>query len=250
MDAAQALGHGPLWVEENPGAPREDQRGTDPRASDASADRGHSTTLSNTPTDCDNAIPCDFLAFSAHKLHGLTGIGGLWCSERAFDTMVPTLGGGGMIERVTLEGFSAAPGAAAFEPGTPAIAAAVAMDAALSYLEALGLEQVRRHGESLCAQVVQELRKLPGVRILGDPDLARSSLVSFALDGAHPHDVSEWLSVRDVMVRAGHHCAMPLHTALGVRASLRASFGVHCGSADVHRLVEAVREIAEGAAAR
>lgn len=201
-------------------------------------------TVGHMPFAVDEGL-FDFAAFSAHKMHALTGLGVLWCSRRALREMRPALGGGGMIERVTVDGYMPAPAPAAFEPGTPAITAAVSLDAALGYLEAIGMERVAEHGETLCRRAVAGLAAVPGVRILGPLDARRTSLVSFALDRVHPHDVSARLSERGIMVRAGHHCAMPLHRALGVPASVRASFAVHTTERDIDRLVEAVRAIAE-----
>lgn len=187
----------------------------------------------------------DFVAFSAHKMHALTGLGVLWCSRRALAAMRPALGGGGMIERVTVEGYAPAPVPAAFEPGTPAVAAAVSLDAALDYLEGVGMENLARHGAALCRRAVEGLRSVPGVRVLGPREAARSSLVSFTVDGVHPHDVGARLSEHGVMVRAGHHCAMPLHRVLGVPASVRASFAAHTTEKDVDRLVDAVRALVD-----
>lgn len=189
--------------------------------------------------------PWDFVAFSGHKLGSLTGIGALWCSPRALGGMRPAAGGGGMIESVSLDGFTAAPVPWCFEAGTPPIEAAVSLDAALGYLEGQGLDALETHSRSLALLATHGLARIPGVRVLGAIEQPRTALVSFALDRVHPHDASARLSDQGVLVRAGHHCAMPLHRALGVPASLRASLGVHTTIEDVERLVSAVRVLAQ-----
>ena len=199
-------------------------------------------TIGHAPFSVDESL-CDFVAFSAHKMHALTGLGALWCSQRALDSMRPMFGGGGMIERVTVDGYSPASAPAAFEPGTPSIAAAVSLDAALAYLEGIGIDAAANHTTELCRCTVDELKQIDGVRILGPLSMRRTSLVSFSVEGVHPHDLSSRLSDLGIMVRAGHHCAMPLHRALGVPASVRASFAVHSTRDDVERLIEGVRSI-------
>lgn len=149
-----------------------------------------------------------------------------------------------MIESVSLEGFSAAPAPWCFEAGTPPIEAAVSLDAALGYLEEQGLDAFEARSRALALLATHELARIPGVRVLGALDQPRTALVSFALAGVHPHDASARLSDQGVLVRAGHHCAMPLHRALGVPASLRASLGVPTTIEDVERLVAAVRALA------
>lgn len=191
------------------------------------------------------ALPVDFYALSAHKMLGLTGIGALACSPRALERMRPALGGGGMVAQVDARGYAAAPGPQGFEAGTPAIAAAVAWDEALRMLEEAGMEAIRRHVAALAARAQRELSALPGVRVLGGTSPASASLVSFTVDGVHPHDASAALDAEGVLVRAGHHCAKPLHAALGVRASVRASFAGYSSDGDVDALLGAVERLVE-----
>ncbi len=191
------------------------------------------------------ALPVDFYALSAHKMLGLTGIGALACSPRALERMRPALGGGGMVAQVDARGYAAAPGPQGFEAGTPAIAAAVAWDEALRMLEEAGMEAIRRHVAALAARAQRELSALPGVHVLGGTSPASASLVSFTVDGVHPHDASAALDAEGVLVRAGHHCAKPLHAALGVRASVRASFAGYSSDGDVDALLGAVECLVE-----
>lgn len=209
LDGAQAAGHGPVSVD---------------------------------------GLPCDFYSCSAHKMGGLTGIGALMLSERAAAEMGPVFGGGGMISRVERGGFEAAPLPAALEAGTPPIAAAVAWAAAAGELEEAGLAAIAAHTSHLAQRARRALAALPGVAVLGDAVPAPfSSLVSFAIEGMHPHDVSQALDDAGVMVRAGHHCAQPLHRALGARASLRASFAGYSTEEDVDALVDALSRALEDA---
>ena len=189
----------------------------------------------------------DFYALSAHKMMGLTGIGALLCSECAFARMEPVVGGGGMVERVDREGFVPAPGPAAYEAGTPAIAAAVAWREALALLGEAGLDRIAAHTRALATRAAQELRDVPGVTVLGDASLPCESLASFVVDGVHPHDVGRLLDAEGVAARAGHHCAQPLHRALGAAASVRASFAGYSCEEDVDALVAAVALMADAA---
>lgn len=191
------------------------------------------------------ALPVDFYALSAHKMMGLTGIGALACSPRAFERMRPVFGGGGMVAQVDACGYVPAPGPQGFEAGTPAIAAAVAWDEALRMLEEAGMERVRRHVAALASRAQRGLSELPGVRVLGGPTPASASLVSFTVDDVHPHDASAALDAEGVLVRAGHHCAKPLHAALGARASVRASFAGYSNGEDVDALLSAVARLVE-----
>ena len=191
------------------------------------------------------ALPVDFYALSAHKMMGLTGIGALACSPRAFEGMRPALGGGGMVARVDRQGYAPAPGPQGFEAGTPAIAAAVAWDEALRMWEEAGMEAVRRHVTALAARAQRGLAALPGVRVLGGAELPATSLVSFTVEGVHPHDASAILDAEGVLVRAGHHCAKPLHAALGARASVRASFAGYSSDEDVNALLRAAALLVE-----
>lgn len=192
-----------------------------------------------------DSLGADFYAMSAHKMGGPTGIGALVLSERAAAQMAPVSGGGGMMARVDRAGFEAAPLPAALEAGTPPIAAAVAWGAALEELEAAGLEAVAAHTRALAERARRGLAALPGVAVLGGAAPGSfQALVSFTVEGAHPHDMGQALDGAGIMVRAGHHCAKPLHAALGARASVRASFAGYNTAAEADALVAAVAEIA------
>lgn len=183
----------------------------------------------------------DFYACSAHKMGGVTGVGTLLCSSRVFEEMEPMLLGGGMAASVGRDGWSPLEGTAAFEAGTPPIAAVVAWSAALDELEAAGPARIAAHIGCLAQRARRGLSALPGVSVLGGgaPEPFRS-LVSFTVKGLHPHDVGQALDAAGIMVRAGHHCAKPVHAALGVRASVRASFAGYSIEAEADALVEAL----------
>lgn len=190
------------------------------------------------------ALGADFYAVSAHKMGGLTGVGALLCSPRAFAGLQPVYGGGGMAARVDADGWRAVPGPEAYEAGTPPIAAAVAWSTALDSLEAAGLQAVAAHTRTLAERARSGLAALPGVTVLGqEVEAPFESLVSFAVDNVHPHDVGQALDGAGLMVRAGHHCARPVHVALGVRASVRASFAGYSTEREVDALVEAVAQL-------
>lgn len=186
-------------------------------------------------------LGADFAAWSAHKMYGPMGIGALWCSDSAIERMEPPIGGGGAVVSVGESGFSALPFPRGVEPGTPAVSAAVGFAAAAAYLRSLGMEDVASHDARLASLACDALSDMGFVRILGDVSRSRQGIVSFAVEGVHPHDVAQVLSDRGVAVRAGRHCAMPLHERMGVPSSVRASFGVYNGEEDVRRLVEGVR---------
>lgn len=196
------------------------------------------------------ALGADFYAISAHKMGGLTGVGALLCSPHAFADLQPVYGGGGMAARVDADGWRAVPGPEAFEAGTPPIAAAVAWATALDSLEVAGLEAVAAHTRTLAERARRALSALSGVTVLGhEVEAPFESLVSFAVAGVHPHDVSQALDGAGLMVRAGHHCARPVHAALGVRASVRASFAGYSTEKEVDALVKAVTQLAVTAGA-
>ncbi len=189
----------------------------------------------------------DFYACSAHKMGGPTGVGALLCSPRVFDEMEPMLLGGGMAASVGRNGWRPLAGTAALEAGTPPIAAAVAWSAALDELEAAGTARIAAHIGRLAQRARGGLAALPGVSVLGGGVSAPfRSLVSFTVEGVHPHDVGQSLDAAGIMVRAGHHCAKPVHAALGVRASVRASFAGYSTEAEVDALVEALARTIDG----
>ena len=187
------------------------------------------------------ALDCDFLAFSAHKMLGPTGIGVLWARRELLESMPPFLGGGQMIREVRLDGFTTAEVPYKFEAGTMPVAEAIGLAAAADYLDAVGLDRVRAHEMELTAYALDRLRDAlgDGIRVFGPPTAeGRGGVISFELVGVHPHDVSQVLDEHGVCVRAGHHCAKPLMSALGVPATARASFYVYNDEADADALVE------------
>ena len=189
-----------------------------------------------------SALGVDFAAVSAHKMYGPFGIGLLWVSPDCLDRMQPLLGGGGIIESVSIRGFQLAKAPACFEAGTPNITGAIGFAAASNFISSIGIETLAEHGRALCRLAEAQLSRIEGIHIVGGTGAqGRMSIVSFTLDGVHPHDVAEVLSQKGVAVRAGHHCAMPLHKALGIPASVRASFGIYSSKEDVTRLVQGVR---------
>jgi cysteine desulfurase/selenocysteine lyase len=196
------------------------------------------------PTDV-AALGADFLAFSGHKMLGPTGIGVLYGREELLDAMPPFLGGGSMINRVFADHFTPAELPAKFEAGTPPIAPAIALGAAIDYLNALGLAAVQRHEHELARYAYTRLAEIDGLAILGPPPEKRAGLVSFTLPQPHAHDVAQLLDQQGIAVRAGHHCTQPLHDRLGIAASTRASFYIYNTPAEVDLLVDVLRQIRE-----
>jgi cysteine desulfurase / selenocysteine lyase len=186
-------------------------------------------------------LGADFYALTGHKLYGPTGIGALWARLELLREMPPFMGGGSMIRKVTKAGTSYAEPPARFEAGTPAIAQAIGMAAALRWLDGLGMEAALEHERDTAAYALERLPEVPGLRIFGPPaSPERLGPVSFELEGVHAHDVAEILDRHGVAVRAGHHCALPLMDRLGVPATARASFGVYTTPEEIDRLVEAL----------
>ena len=181
----------------------------------------------------------DFYALTGHKAYGPTGIGALWARLELLREMPPFMGGGSMIRKVTTEGTTYADPPARFEAGTPAIAQAIGLAAALRWLDALGMETVTEHEAEIADYALERLAGVPGLRVFGPPrGDGRLGPVSFELEGVHAHDVSEILDRHGVAVRAGHHCAQPLMDRLGVPATARASFGVYTTAEEIDRLVD------------
>jgi cysteine desulfurase/selenocysteine lyase len=187
------------------------------------------------------ALGCDYYVFSAHKLYGPTGFGVLWGRADLLDAMPPWQGGGAMIDRVTFERTTYAPPPARFEAGTPHITGALGLHAAIDYVDAIGLEAIHAHETALVGLARERLQGINSVRLFGPEDSA--GIVSFAVEGVHPHDVGTILDEGQVAIRAGHHCAQPLMDWLGVPATARASFGVYNGAADVERLVDGIERV-------
>ena len=183
-------------------------------------------------------LGCDFYAFSGHKLYGPTGIGVLWAREELLEKMPPYQGGGAMIDKVAFDGTTYAPPPQRFEAGTPMITEAIALHAAIDYVDALGPDRLFEHEAGLARQLRDELRKLNAVTLFGPDESA--GIVSFALDGVHPHDLGTILDEENVAIRAGHHCAQPLMEHLGVPATARASFGLYSDESDIDALLRGI----------
>lgn len=187
------------------------------------------------------ALGVDFYVFSGHKLYGPTGIGVLWARAEILDSMPPYQGGGSMIDKVTFEKTTFLPAPARFEAGTPHIVGVIGLHAAIDYVEGIGLEAIHAHEAALVAETRAALASLNSVKLFGPEDAA--GIVSFAIEGVHPHDIGTILDESRVAIRAGHHCAQPLMAHLGVEATARASFGVYNGPADVQALVEGIERV-------
>lgn len=197
------------------------------------------------PTDV-QAFDIDFLAFSGHKMLGPSGIGVLYGKREILESMPPFLTGGDMIRQVTFEGAEWNELPWKFEAGTPAIVEAIGLGAAVDYLTDLGMHEIRKHEIELTAYAFDRLCKVEGIRILGPPDpTARGGAVAFTLGDIHPHDVASLLDREGIAIRAGHHCAMPLHEKLGLPATARASFYIYNDASEIDRLAEALDQIRE-----
>ncbi|KKC23758.1 cysteine desulfurase [Sphingomonas sp. SRS2] len=187
------------------------------------------------------AIGCDFYAFSGHKLYGPTGIGVLWARGELLDAMPPWQGGGSMIDKVTFAQTTWAPAPQRFEAGTPNIVGALGLHAAIDYVDAIGLPVIHAHEMALVVQARDALSAINSVRLFGPADSA--GIVSFAIEGVHPHDIGTILDEEGVAIRAGHHCAQPLMEHLDIPATARASFGIHNDAADVAALARGIERV-------
>ncbi len=186
-------------------------------------------------------LGCDFLAFSGHKLFGPTGIGVLWGKKKLLETMEPFMYGGDMIERVSVTESTFAQPPHRFEAGTPHIAGAIGLAAAIEYITKVGINNAHQHTQKMIKQALAGLARFKHIRVLGSQDpTKRVGLVSFVHDRIHPHDLGDILSQDDVCVRAGHHCAMPLHTHEGIAASTRASTSIYTTADDIERLLAGI----------
>ncbi len=186
-------------------------------------------------------IGADFYAFSAHKLYGPTGIGCLWGRTELLQQLPPWQGGGSMIEKVTFEETTYLDAPMRFEAGTPHIVGAVGLHAAVNWVEKLSLDAIHAHECALAAETREALGSIPGVTLYGPEDSA--GIVSFNVDGVHPHDTATILDDVGVAVRAGHHCAQPLMRWLGIEATARASFAAHSDSSDIEALVRGIEQV-------
>ena len=189
-------------------------------------------------------LDADFYVFSGHKLGGPTGIGVLYGRKSLLESMPPWQGGGSMILSVTWEGTTFAPIPGKFEAGTPPIAQAIGLGAAIDYVLALGLDRIAAHEHELLVYATSRLKAIPGLRIIGEAK-AKASVISFVLEGVHPHDIGSILDHAGVVVRAGHHCAQPVMTRFDIPATTRASFSYFSTKADVDALVAGILEVQE-----
>ena len=186
-------------------------------------------------------LDVDFLAFSAHKIFGPSGVGVLYGKHALLEEMNPLLFGGHMIDQVTRDRSTWGPLPAKFEAGTAPIAQCVAFGTAIDYVQNLGFAAIHAHESDLTVYAHERLLQVPGMKIYGpDPD-RKGAIVSFTIDGAHPEDMAQLLDRRGVFVRHGHHCTMPLHNLIGVNATIRASFGVYTSRADIDALLDAIQ---------
>ncbi len=191
------------------------------------------------------ALGVDFLAFSGHKMLGPTGVGVLYARRDLLEAMPPFLGGGDMIRRVELRSFVPNEVPHKFEAGTPSIAEVVGLGAAVDYLSSLGMEKIAAYEHAIGAYALERLREIPGLRIFGPEAQHKGAVFAFWLDEAHPHDVAQVLDYYGIAVRAGHHCAQPLHTRFGIPATARASFYLYNTPDEVDKLVDALYKVKE-----
>jgi cysteine desulfurase/selenocysteine lyase len=188
-------------------------------------------------------LGADFLAFSAHKMCGPTGIGVLYGRKGLLEAMPPFMGGGDMIKRVHLRSFAPNELPYKFEAGTPAIAEAVGLGAAVDYLSSIGMPSIAGHEHAVVSYAIEHIQEIPGVQIFGPSANGKGGVVSFTLQGVHPHDVSQILDSYGIAIRAGHHCAMPLHEKFNLPATARASFYLYNTQEEVDRLVAAIYKV-------
>jgi cysteine desulfurase/selenocysteine lyase len=189
------------------------------------------------------ALGCDFLAFSAHKLCGPSGVGALWGRRELLEAMEPFNLGGHMIRSVRFEGTTWGELPHKFEAGTSPIAEAVGFGAAIDYLNDVGLDAIEEHEQELAALALERLAEIPGIQLYGPPADRRAGIVSFNLEGIHPHDVAQVLDFEGIAIRAGHHCCQPLMSRLGVAATNRASFYLYNVPEEVDRLVAGLHKV-------
>jgi cysteine desulfurase / selenocysteine lyase len=189
------------------------------------------------------ALDVDFLGFSAHKMLGPTGIGALYGKKKLLEAMPPFLGGGDMIKTVHLRNFLPNDLPHKFEAGTPAIAEAVGFGAAVDYLEKIGMDAVAAHEREMIAYALELLDEIPGVKVFGPAADKKGGVAAFTLEGVHPHDVAQIVDNYGVAVRAGHHCAQPLHEKFGITATTRASFYIYSMKEEVDKLVDGIYQV-------
>jgi cysteine desulfurase/selenocysteine lyase len=196
--------------------------------------------VAHAPVDV-QALDCDFYAFSGHKIYGPTGIGALYVRGAILKDLPPWQGGGDMIRTVSFDGSTWAEGPQRFEAGTPNIAGSVALGAAIDYVRGIGLDRIAAHEAALLAQATEVMQAIPGVRLIGTA-AHKAGILSFLVDGIHPHDLGTILDTEGVAIRAGHHCAMPLMSHFGIPGTARASFALYNDLRDVDALAAGVRK--------
>lgn len=189
------------------------------------------------------AWDADFVVFSGHKMLGPSGVGILWGKQDILESMPPFLGGGSMIDQVTIDGFTPGELPARFEAGTPPIVEAIGLAAAIEYLNSINIEAIGQHEHQLVVAACEAMSEIEGLKILGPRVDQRAGLVSFVIDGVSPQDISILLDQQGVAIRAGHHCAMPLHQSLDIRASCRASFYLYNTLEEVAYFGEALKKV-------
>lgn len=191
------------------------------------------------------ALDADFYAFSAHKMCGPTGIGALYGKSALLEAMPPFMGGGDMIKEVKLRSFRANTLPHKFEAGTPAIAEAIGFGAAVDYLSTIGMDKIAAHEHEITEYALDRLEEIPGVKLFGPSADKKGGVAAFTLDGIHPHDVAQILDRDGIAVRAGHHCAQPLHEKFGIPATSRASFYLYSTKEEVDLLVNGIYKVKE-----
>ena len=188
-------------------------------------------------------LDCDFLAFSGHKMCGPTGIGVLYGKRELLEAMPPYMGGGDMIRHVYLDHSTWNELPWKFEAGTPSIAAAVGLGAAVDYLTGIGLDKIHAHEQYITNYALEALSEVKGVALYGPPASQKGGVAAFSLQGVHPHDIAELVDKDGIAIRAGHHCAMPLHRILGISATARASFYLHSTTEEIDKLVASLHRV-------
>lgn len=189
------------------------------------------------------AWDCDFMAFSGHKMCGPTGIGILYGKQELLEAMPPYMGGGDMIRRVTLAGSTWNDLPWKFEAGTPSIAEGIGLGAAVDYLSRLGMDDIHAHEQFLTHYALEALSEIPDIELWGPPASQKAGVATFTMGKAHPHDIAEILDKDGIAIRAGHHCAMPLHHKLGLSATARASFYLHTTTEEIDKLVASLHKV-------
>jgi cysteine desulfurase/selenocysteine lyase len=190
-------------------------------------------------------VDADFYAFSGHKMCGPTGVGVLYGKEAILEKMPPFLGGGDMIKRVMLRSYVPNSLPHKFEAGTPAIAEVIGLGAAVNYLRNIGMDSIAEHEHDLIEYALERLEEVPGVKVYGPGPDKKGGVAAFTFEGVHPHDVSQIVDQEGIAVRAGHHCAMPLHDKLGLVATARASFYLYNTTEEIDKLIKALYKVKE-----